>query len=128
VKYRVRTPEGEMEFASLYEISNALRNGLVDGEDEVLAPGQTTWVRVDEHAALKTHVRPRAGARPGSVLGGLELGATLASALVAVTGIVSGWSYWVVGTALVVAVWLSTRLALRAARVRASNRVDSRRR
>ena len=128
MKYRVRTPEGEMEFASLYEISNALRNGLVDGEDEVLAPGQTTWVRVDEHSALKTHVRPPAGARPGSVLGGLELGATLASALVAVTGIVSGWSYWVVGTALVVAVWLSTRLALRAARVRSSKRVDSRRR
>lgn len=128
MKYRVRTPEGEMEFASLYEISNALRNGLVDGEDEVLAPGQTAWVRVDEHSALKTQVRPRAGARPGRVLGGLELGATLASALVAVTGIVSGWSYWVVGGALVVAVWLSTRLALRAARVRSSNRVDSRRR
>ena len=128
MKYRVRTPEGEMEFASLYEISNALRNGLVDGEDEVLAPGQTTWVRVDEHSALKTQVRPRTGVRPGSVLGGLELGATLASALVAVTGIVSGWSYWVVGGALVVAVWLSTRLALRAARVRSSNRIDSRRR
>ena len=47
---------------------------------------------------------------------------------VAVTGIVSGWSYWVVGGALVVAVWLSTRLALRAARVRSSNRIDSRRR
>jgi hypothetical protein len=33
-----------------------------------------------------------------------------------------------VGGALVVAVWLSTRLALRAARVRSSNRIDSRRR
>ncbi|HZJ52515.1 MAG TPA: hypothetical protein VFD38_00115 [Myxococcaceae bacterium] len=128
MKYRVRTPEGEMEFASLYDISNALRNGLVDGEDEVLAPGQTSWVRVAEHSALKAHVRSGAGVRPGSVLGGIELGATLASALVAVTGIVSGWSYWVVGCALVVAVWLSTRLALRATRVRASNRVDSRRR
>ena len=128
MKYRVRTPEGEMEFASLYEISNALRNGLVDGEDEVLVPGQTTWVRVDQHSALQTHVRPKAGVRPGSVLGRLELGATLPSALVAITGIVSGWSYWVVGGALVVAVWLSTRLALRAARVRSSNRIDSRRR
>ena len=128
MKYRVRTPEGEMEFASLYDISNALRNGLVDGEDEVLAPGQTTWVRVDEHSALKTQVRTRTGPRPRSVLSGLELGATLASALVALTGIFSGWSYWVVGGALVVAVWLSTRLALRAARVRSSNRVDSRRR
>ena len=38
----------------------------------------------------------------------------------AITGIVSGWSYWVVGGALIVAVWLSTRLALRAARGRSS--------
>ncbi len=128
MSYRIRTPEGELEFASLYEIANALRHGLVGGEDELLVPGQTAWVRVAEHSALKAHVRPAAGLRPGSVLGGLELGATLASALVAVTGIFSGWSYWVVGVALLVAVWLSTRLALRAARVRSSNRVDSRRR
>lgn len=128
MKYRVRTPEGEMEFASLYEISNALRHGLVGGEDELLAPGQTTWVRVAEHTALKAQVRSGKGLRPGSILGGLELGVTLASALVAVTGILAGWSYWVVGAALLVAVWLSTRMALRAARVRSSNRVDSRRR
>ena len=128
MKYRVRTPEGELEFASLYEISNALRHGLVGGDDELLAPGQTQWVRVAEHSALGSQVRPGKGLRPGSILGGLELGATLASALVAVTGILSGWSYWVVAAALLVAVWLSTRLALRAARVRSSNRVDSRRR
>ena len=34
------------------------------------------------------------------------------------TGIFSGWSYWVVGGAVLVAVWLSTRMALRASRVR----------
>jgi hypothetical protein len=117
-----------MEYASLYEIANALRHGLVEGDDELLVPGQTTWVRVRDHSALRAHVRSTTGLRPGSVLGGLELGATLASALVAVTGILSHWSYWVVGGALVVAVWLSTRLALRAARVRSGNRVDSRRR
>ena len=128
MSYRVRTPDGELEFASLYEISNALRHGLVEAEDEVLAPGQTEWVRVTDHTALKGHIRPAAGARRGGVLGGLELGATLASALVAVTGILSGWSYWVVGGAAVVAVWLSTRMAMRAGRVRSSNRVDSRRR
>ena len=128
MSYRVRTPDGELEFASLYEISNALRHGLVGGEDEVLAPGQTSWVRVADHSALKSQVSSGKALRPGSILGGLELGATLASALVAVTGIFSGWSYWVVGAAVLVAVWLSTRLALRSARVRASNRVDSRRR
>jgi hypothetical protein len=86
-----------MEFASLYEISNALRNGLVDGHDELLTPGQTTWVRVADHSALKAHVRPASGIRPGSA-------------------------------AVLVAVWLSTRLALRSTRVRKDNRVDSRRR
>jgi len=128
MSYRVRTPEGEMEFASLYEISNALRHGLVGAEDEVLAPGQSDWVRVSEHSALKSQVQNKGAIRPGSIVGSLELGATVASALVAVTGIFSGWSYWVVGAAILVAVWLSTRLALRSTRVRASNRVDSRRR
>jgi hypothetical protein len=128
MSYRVRTPEGELEFGSLYDISNALRHGLVDGEDEVLVPGQTNWVRVSDHSALKAHVRTGKGMRPGSVRGGLELGATLASALVAVTGILAGWSYWVVGVAVLVAVWLSTRMAMRSTRVRSANRVDSRRR
>ena len=128
MSYRVRTPEGELEFASLYEISNALRHGLVDGEDEVLVPGQTSWVRVSDHSALKAHVRTGTGMRPGSVLGGLELGGTVASALVALTGILAGWSYWVVGVAVLVAVWLSSRMAMRSSRVRSSNRVDSRRR
>jgi hypothetical protein len=128
MSYRVRTPDGELEFASLYEISNALRHGLVGGEDEVLCPGQTDWVRVSDHSALKSQVQAGKALRPGSILGGLELGATLASALVAVTGIFSGWSYWVVGAAVLVAVWLSTRLALRSTRVRSSNRVDSGRR
>jgi len=107
MSYRVRTPEGEMEYGSLYDIANALRHGLVEGDDELLVPGQTTWVRVADHSALRAHVRPGAGLRPGSL---------------------SHWSYWVVAGALVVAVWLSTRLALRAARVRSGNRVDSRRR
>jgi hypothetical protein len=128
MSYRVRTPDGELEFASLYDISKALGHGLVDGEDEVLVPGQTTWVRVSDHSALKADVRTGKGLRPGSVLGGLELGATVASALVALTGILAGWSYWVVGAAVLVAVWLSTRMAMRSSRVRASNRVDSRRR
>jgi len=70
MSYRVRTPEGEMEYGSLYDIANALRHGLVEGDDELLVPGQTTWVRVADHSALRAHVRPGAGLRPGSVLGG----------------------------------------------------------
>ena len=66
MSYRVRTPDGELEFASLYEISKALGHGLVDGEDEVLVPGQTTWVRVSDHSALKAHVRTGKALRPGT--------------------------------------------------------------
>ncbi len=98
MSYRVRTPEGEMEFASLYEISNALRHGLVDGDDELLVPG-ADHLGAGRRPLGAEGPRPAAvpALRPGSVLGGLELGATLASALVAVTGILSGWNYWVVG-------------------------------
>ena len=127
MKYRVRSPEGEMDFASLYEVANALRQGLVDDTDELFLPGQSTSVRVGDHPALKRS-GGSAGARPPtSLLGGFEVGAALASALVAVTGILGGWSYWVVAGAALIATWLSTRIALRASRKRAGA-VDSRRR
>jgi hypothetical protein len=125
--YRVRSPEGEMDFASLYEVANALRHGLVEDSDELFVPGQSTPVRVGEHPALKRSGGTTGSARPTSILGGFELGAALASALVAVTGILGGWNYWVVGGAAVIAAWLSTRIALRASRKKAAA-VDSRRR
>ena len=116
-----------MEFASLYEISNALRHGLVDGDDELLVPGQTTWVRVGEHTALRAEV-PAARAKRSSTAGRLDLVGTIVFALVGLVGIVLGWSIWVVYAAVGTAVWFSTRLALRSTRVRSANRVDSRRR
>lgn len=115
-----------MEFASLYEIANALRHGLVHAEDELLSPGQTAWVRVGEHTALRAEV-PATRAKPSSA-GRLELVGTVVFALVGLVGIVLGWSIWVVYAAVGTAVWFSTRLALRSTRVRRANRVDSRRR
>ena len=125
MKYRVRSPEGEMDFASLYEVANALRQGLVDDTDELFLPGQSTSVRVGDHPALKRSGGAAGARRPTSLLGGFEVGAALASALVAVTGILGGWSYWVVAGAALIATWLSTRIALRASRKRAGA-VDSR--
>jgi hypothetical protein len=125
--YRVRSPEGEMDFASLYEVANALRHGLVEDSDELFLPGQSTPVRVGDHPALKRSAQPSGALRPTSMLGGFELGAALASAMVAVTGILGGWNYWVVGGAVLIAAWLSTRIALRASRKKAGA-VDSRRR
>jgi hypothetical protein len=123
--YRVRSPEGEMDFASLYEVAKALRQGLVDADDLLLSPGEPLPVRVGDHPALKGHLpkRPRQGLPGGA--GGLELGATVAAGLAAITGILSGWNHWVVGGCVVLVAWLSTRIALRAARRKSGRRVDS---
>jgi hypothetical protein len=124
VSYRVRTPDGELEYGSLYEIAKALRHGLVHGEDEVLSPGQTTWVRVAEHTALRAEI-PTARDRRPRIPGGFDLVGTVVFALVGLLGMLLGWSIWVVYAAVGAAVWFSTRVALG---VRSSNRVKSRRR
>jgi len=125
MNYRVRSPEGEMDFPSLYEVAKALRQGLVDPEDQLLSPGEVTPVRVGDHPALRGHHPAPAGQ---GLLGGaarLELGATVAAGLAAITGILSGWNHWVVGGCVVVAAYLSTRIALRAGRRKSARRVDS---
>jgi hypothetical protein len=125
MNYRVRSPEGEMEFPSLYEVAKALRQGLVDAEDQLLSPGESTPIRVGDHPALRGHLPAPAGR---GLLGGaarLELGATVAAGLAAITGILSGWNHWVVGGCVVVTAYLSTRIALRAGRRKSARRVDS---
>lgn len=116
-----------MEFASLYEIANALRHGLVHAEDEVLGPGQTSWIRVGEHTALRAEV-PRTRGKRSPMPGRLDLVGTVVFALVGLVGILLGWSAWVVYAAVGTAVWFSSRIVLRGSRLRSSNRVESRRR
>ena len=120
--YRVRSPEGEMDFASLYEVAKALRQGLVDADDQLFAPGADP-VRVGDHPALKGHLPKPSRLTLGA--GGLELGATVAAGLAAITGILSGWNHWVVGGCVAIVAWLSTRVALRAARRKSSRGIDS---
>ncbi|HZW87455.1 MAG TPA: hypothetical protein VFF12_00125 [Myxococcaceae bacterium] len=124
MSYRVRTPDGQLEFASLYEIAKALRHGLVHGEDEILSPGQESWVRVSEHTALRTEIPTARQNRP-RIPGGFDLVGTVVFALTGLVGIFLGWSAWVVYAAVGAAVWFSTRVALG---VHAANRVKSRRR
>lgn len=125
MNYRVRSPEGEMDFPSLYDVAKALRQGLVDADDQLLSPGEAAPVRVGDHPALKGHLPRPAG--PGLLGGaaGLELGMTVAAGLAAITGILSGWNHWVVGGCVLLAAWLSTRIALRAARRKSGRGVDS---
>ncbi|MFL5346769.1 MAG: hypothetical protein ACJ8AT_18460 [Hyalangium sp.] len=43
MRYRVRTPEGELEYESLLHVEQAYIAGLVAPEDEVLEEGGTLW-------------------------------------------------------------------------------------
>jgi hypothetical protein len=43
MRYRVRTPEGELDYESLLHVEQAYIAGLVAPEDEVLEEGGTLW-------------------------------------------------------------------------------------
>ncbi|WP_224245062.1 hypothetical protein [Hyalangium gracile] len=43
MRYRVRTPEGELEYESILHVEQAYVAGLVSPEDEVLEEGGTLW-------------------------------------------------------------------------------------
>ncbi|WP_224370374.1 hypothetical protein [Hyalangium versicolor] len=43
MRYRVRTPDGELEYESLLHVEQAYVAGLVAPEDEVLEEGGTLW-------------------------------------------------------------------------------------
>jgi len=50
--YRVRTPDGELGYESLYEVERAYALGLVGPEDEVLEEGKSTWRKAASIPAL----------------------------------------------------------------------------
>src|SRR3954469_16727530 len=43
MKFKVRTPEGELEFQSFGEVERAWLMGLVGPEDDLLEEGKTSW-------------------------------------------------------------------------------------
>ena len=62
MRYRVRTPEGELEYESILHVEQAYIAGLVDPEDEVREEGATLWRKA---ASIPTLARARR-ARPRS--------------------------------------------------------------
>jgi hypothetical protein len=52
MRYRVRTPEGELEFESILHVEQAYVAGLVDPEDELLEEGGTLWRKAASFPAL----------------------------------------------------------------------------
>jgi hypothetical protein len=78
MRYRVRTPEGELAYESLAEVQRAYAQGLVAPEDEVAPEGGGPWRRADtvpELRAAQGPARARGGAYAGWVAGCAGLGA-----------------------------------------------------
>jgi hypothetical protein len=76
--YRVRTPDGELNYTTLLDVEVAYTQGLVDPEDEVLEDGHTTWRKAASIPAL-ARARPpsrsfAARAHLLSVMGAVLLG------------------------------------------------------
>ena len=60
--YRVRSPDGELDFPHLADIAQAYAAGLVDPEDEVQEVGSNTWRKARTLPALAnatSHVRKK---------------------------------------------------------------------
>lgn len=78
MRYRVRTPEGELEYESLLHVEQAYVAGLVAPEDEVLEEGGTLWRKA---ATLPNLARARRSAPSAfdrtqilTILGAVALG------------------------------------------------------
>ena len=52
MKFRVRTPEGELEYQSFGEVERAWLMGLVGPDDELLEDGKTTWRKASSFPLL----------------------------------------------------------------------------
>jgi hypothetical protein len=52
MRYRVRTPEGELEYESILHVEQAYAAGLVDPEDEVREEGGTLWRKASTFPTL----------------------------------------------------------------------------
>lgn len=52
MKFKVRTPEGELEFQSFGEVEKAWLMGLVGPEDELLEDGKTMWRKASSFPLL----------------------------------------------------------------------------
>lgn len=66
MRYRVRTPEGELDYASMRDVELAYTQGLVGPEDEVREEGKETWRKASTIPALVQVKRSAAGSMPWS--------------------------------------------------------------
>lgn len=99
MRYRVRTPEGELEYENLLEVERAYVSGLVEPEDEVLEEGGTLWRKA---ATIPALVRARStGVRSNSQL--LSIVFAAVAGLFALLLLKMGYGLWALAPALIAA-------------------------
>lgn len=100
MRYRVRTPEGELEYESILHVEQAYLAGLVDPEDEVLEEGGTLWRKA---ATIPTLARARG---TGIQYWAHKNSQTLSIVIAAIAGLFSlflmkmGYGLWALAPAL----------------------------
>jgi hypothetical protein len=120
MRYRVRTPDGELEYPSLRDVEQAYVQGLVDPQDEVLEEGGTLWRKAE---TLPSLVRAR---RTSSSTAVREQTLTVVVAVVLCVAALYLYATnrglpWVLGIALIV-VSMVTRVMMKAFRRPSSRR------
>jgi len=112
MRYRVRTPDGELEYPSLRDVEQAYAQGLVEPQDEVLEEGGTLWRKAE---SLPSLVRARRGSTGTAARGPtLTVVASVALGLVALYLYFTGAGLlWVLGIAMLIVPLLS-RLMMKA--------------
>ena len=69
MRYRVRTPDGELDYTSIGEVEAAYLQGLVAPEDEVLEEGHTVWRKASSIPILaRARPKPRGPGRTVQVV------------------------------------------------------------
>jgi hypothetical protein len=64
MRYRVRTPDGELDYASMRDVELAYTQGLVGPDDEVREEGKETWRKASTIPTL-ARARPESRGLPG---------------------------------------------------------------
>jgi Flp pilus assembly protein TadB len=115
MRYRVRTPEGELEYESLLHVEQAYLAGLVDPEDEVLEEGGTLWRKAATLPNLARARNPSAAAQRSSRVQFLTILIAVVLGVFALLLVRSGRGLWALLIALGIAslLWRVTYNAFR---------------
>lgn len=108
MRYRVRTPEGELEYESILHVEQAYVAGLVDPEDEVLEEGSTLWRKARTIPTLARARGTQSWAHKNAQALGIVVAAVAGLCALVLMGM--GYGLWALAPALIASslVWRVT--------------------